>query len=354
MKEIISTGVLILASFYASAQGLESELGFIYVKAEYLLETNRYEEAISECNKIIESNPGYKDVLLLKAEAKYALAAYKGVRKDILEYIGIKGLNARSIKLLGLAEFKLNDYDAASQTLGIHYAVDDKDVEAMLALSEAYLALEEEDKACEVISAAVDLGSSRALVQSRKYCSQYISRSKEAEARKTGKSSPVTKDARTDLPARTDTLHSGYHPEVPENDAMDTATADDIDPKKDPGDPEDIQIQEEDDFFIDDSVNEIYVDEDLTLFIKNGLGGRGLLQQPNILILSENSGHVAVDICVNSRGKVISADFNPNDSSINTPSLVSLAVRKSNDFWFKRSSAADMCGTIVFQITGRS
>lgn len=103
---------------------------------------------------------------------------------------------------------------------------------------------------------------------------------------------------------------------------------------------------------VDMSVNEIFIDEDLTLEIKNGLGGRKILDQPNILILSDASGNVSVDICVNGNGKVTSAEFNKSESTISTQSLVSLAVRKSKEFWFKKSDSDNTCGTIVFKITG--
>jgi len=101
---------------------------------------------------------------------------------------------------------------------------------------------------------------------------------------------------------------------------------------------------------IDMSVNEIDVDEDLSLVFRNGIGSRKVLDQPNILILSEAGGDVAVDVCINSRGKVETASLNKELSSIDTPSLVSLATRKAKEFWFEKSDDNEMCGVIVFKI----
>ena len=76
------------------------------------------------------------------------------------------------------------------------------------------------------------------------------------------------------------------------------------------------------------------------------------MDQPNILILSDTDGTVSVDICVNKRGKVESAEFNSKLSTIATKSLVSLAIRKAKDFWFESNDYKEQCGVIMFKITG--
>ena len=103
----------------------------------------------------------------------------------------------------------------------------------------------------------------------------------------------------------------------------------------------------------DNTLNEIEIDEDLTLIIRGqGLGKRKVLDQPNILILSDEDGTVSIDICVNKRGKVESAEFNSKLSTIAKKSLVSLAIRKSKDFWFEKNDYKEQCGVIMFKIKG--
>ena len=103
----------------------------------------------------------------------------------------------------------------------------------------------------------------------------------------------------------------------------------------------------------DNTPNEIEIDEDLILVIRGqGLGKRKILDQPNILILSDEDGVVSVDICVNKRGKVESAEFNSKLSTIAKKSLVSLAIRKSKDFWFEKNDYKEQCGVIMFKIKG--
>ena len=103
---------------------------------------------------------------------------------------------------------------------------------------------------------------------------------------------------------------------------------------------------------VDDSVREVYIDEEVTLEFRNGIGSRKILQQPTILILSEASGNVVIDVCINGNGKVSQAEFNDSESSLKTQSIISHAQRKAKEFWFKSSTQDEMCGTIVFKITG--
>ena len=84
MKHLILSFLALFLTVEISAQELESELGFLYVKAEYLLDTDRYEEAIQEFNKIIEQDPAYKDALYKRASAKFAIAAFQGSKLDLL------------------------------------------------------------------------------------------------------------------------------------------------------------------------------------------------------------------------------------------------------------------------------
>lgn len=55
------TSILLLSSVL-QAQVLDEETGFIFVKAEYLFETGRYDEAITQYNAVIAKDPKYKNV----------------------------------------------------------------------------------------------------------------------------------------------------------------------------------------------------------------------------------------------------------------------------------------------------
>ena len=326
MKSLYITIAVLLSSFALTAQTIEDELGFIYVKADYLLGTDRYEEAIQEFTKIIAKDPKYKDVLYKRAKAKYAIAAFLGTKKDLLQAFDVVGISPESIELYGKALKNLDQHDAASKTLET--------------------------------ASMIKGGSGN--IQDR--------------PRRDTRTEPTSDDTKSDMEKLEDKLGSiledllpddmkkteEKEPESPNSDVNKGNEGGNNDGDADgdvpsgmggPSDTEEEVVEEE---APDMSVNEIYIDEDLTLEIKNGIGGRRILEQPNILILSDRSGDVHVDVCVNENGKVTSAEFNKNESSISTQSLVSLAVRKSKEFWFEKSNRSETCGSIVFKISGRS
>jgi hypothetical protein len=112
--------------------------------------------------------------------------------------------------------------------------------------------------------------------------------------------------------------------------------------------PDNANIPEE-----DDTENKFIIDEDLSITIYGqGLGKRKILEKPSILILSEEDGIVAVEFCVNENGKVEFAEFNSQKSTISKKSLVSLAIRKSKEFWFEKSDYPKQCGYMLFEVKG--
>ena len=310
MKHLILSFLALFLTVEISAQELESELGFLYVKAEYLLDTDRYEEAIQEFNKIIEQDPAYKDALYKRASAKFAIAAFQGSKLDLLRSFEFTGVTPEAILLYGKTLKNLDEHDAASKTLKT--------------ASMIY-----EEKSSEK--------------KPRKRPSERMNERKTED--------PSTEDT-SGNDESTGTENDGGNEQGGLNELEEKVSdiLDDILGKNNDEEP----VEEEEVYRPDMSINEIYVDEDLTIIIKDGLGGRKILEQPNILILSETSGTVAVNVCVNSNGKVTSAEYDKQKSSLEIQSLVSLAVRKSKEFWFEAMSQDEICGTILFQITGRT
>lgn len=322
IMKILSILLLAIGALSLNAQSIDEELGFIYVKADYLLETDRYEDAIKEFTKIITKDPSYKDVLYKRGKAKYAIAAFKGTSNDLLQAFELVGITPESLELFGNTQKNLDQHDAATVTLntasmlksGTSTSSSDgptrksKDNDADTSSNEKGELEKLEDKLSSILD---DLLPDR--------------KSDEEE-------SDDTTTTTTDDNSRTDT----------DTDTNTTTKTDEIK----------VNVEEEEEEKPDTSVNEIFIDEDLTIEIKNGLGSRAILDQPNILILSDKSGEVSVDVCVNANGKVTSAEYNKDSSSISTQSLVSLAVRKSKEFWFKKSDNKETCGSIVFKISG--
>lgn len=296
-----------------SAQGLQEELGYIYVTADYMIETNRYDEAIREFTKIIAKDPSYKDAMYKRALAKSYVGAFEGSRNDLLLVFDLKGITPESLELFGKTQKNMGNVDAGQQTLAT--------------------------------AGMLGTGSGTTKSSSRTSTSRTDDSSGNEEDSSLKKIEDKLSTILGDLLPNRDgekTSETG-NGETNRTDDRTTGTRQ----------PE-VIVEEEVVPEVDNSENEIYIDEDVTLVIKNGLGGRKILQQPNILVLSETSGTVVVDICVNENGKVSSAEYNGPASSLKTQSIISLAVRKAKEFWFQKSSADEMCGSVVYKITGSS
>lgn len=306
-----------------NAQSLEDELGFIYVKADYLLETDRYEESIQEFTKIISEDPAFKDALYKRATAKFAIAAFLGTKKDILQSFEVKGVTPETLILYGKALENLNEEEAATNTQK---------------------------------TASMLLGNSSNSNRSKRNDTNSGGHDNDSGSSKEKSPTEVLKEEADKIDEQVGSILDqilGRENGTSESDG-------EVDNSESDGDmtkiikKDDEVVAEKKEEGPDMSENEIFIDEDLTLIIKDGLGGRKVLNQPNILILNETSGYISVDVCVNRNGKVLEAVYNQRNSTLNTQSLVSLAVRKSKEFWFEKSNKEELCGTIVFKISGRS
>ncbi len=367
------------------SQSIDEEIEFKYIKAKYLLNTERYEDAIKEFTGIIEEDKSYKDVIIQRARAKYAMAAYRGTKKDVLLFVVNNGMNADALMLLGKADYKMGNSAAAINSLLIASQVIDDDPQIFEFLGNLYDEEDKIDDACSAWRKAAKMGSSKASINAKKACGD-IEEEEKVKKNRTKVKKPSSKMDGSTLPTKTkvekptsgeesDGMGSGMEDtrteEQKRRDADDSLNnpskdgtveddqtkSDDGNTDEDPATEDDAVIEEQEDSenmpVEDNTLNEIEIDEDLTLIIRGqGLGKRKVLDQPNILILSDEDGTVSIDICVNKRGKVESAEFNSKLSTIAKKSLVSLAIRKSKDFWFEKNDYKEQCGVIMFKIKG--
>lgn len=374
---LLALALCLFSIALAKAQNLEEEVEFNYIKAKYLLDTERYEDAIKAFTKIINDQKDFKDALLLRAKAKYAMAAYSGTKKDVLLYAASKGMTGMAATLLGKADYRMGRTDAAINSLSIAVMMnEEEDAQIPEFLGNLYEDKDQLLKACSYWQKATAMGSTKASIKAKKVCGDTYTKQEKPSSipGKTKINIPETtrkqrdeeqtstpiemKDGTTTgghlddslgKPTREDSTENGEEGQVdePTNDPLDTNTEDSDGSTVE--DPEEYDRMPSE----DNTPNEIEIDSDLTLVIRGqGLGKRKVLDQPNILILSDEDGIVAVDICVNKRGKVESAEFNSKLSTIAKKSLVSLAIRKSKDFWFEKNDYKEQCGVIMFKIKG--
>jgi len=318
------------------AQRIDEELGFIYVKADYLLETNRYEDAIKEFNKIVDKDATFKDVLYKRAYAKYMIAAFKGTKKDLLQSFDMVGITPESVELYGKALESLGQDEAASKTKETASMIkgtgssrrtssDGRDHDEPKQNEEDSTTDGEDKTQMEKIEDAIGSILDDLLPD------------REGES-ETEMEEGETAPSETSTEAETET----------EIDTGDRRRGDSKGSKTTPKPQE----EEKEVYKPDMSVKEIFIDEDLTLEFMNGIGGFKIAHFPTILILSDSTGKVEVDVCVSANGNIVSADYNRGNSTIYTQSLISVALRKSKEFKFKNDSGQEICGTIVYKITG--
>ena len=353
---------LTLFSTNIFSQALDEEIGFIYVKAEYLFETGRFEEAITQYNQVIAKNPTYKAALINRGKSKYQLAVYRGAKIDAIQFMELKGITAESAALLGRAFSSLSDVNAAINSLSAAIAIDNQNPSYYEWRAAVYETDDKILKACQDYEAAMNLGSQTAELKSRSLCG--VSKTRPVAQNRIQNSLPpdsqlpeeISNNSQTNT--STSTIPENRPTEVTNNPSVvidngqnrsDTPTFTDTSHIMDNNDPiiED-NLPKEDDF-----ANSFVIDEDLTIEISGQeLGRRKIKETPSILILADESGRVTVNICVNKAGVVTKAEFNASLSTIAKKSLVSLALRKAKEFEFMPGQYDLQCGFMVFKVKG--
>ena len=81
--------------------------------------------------------------------------------------------------------------------------------------------------------------------------------------------------------------------------------------------------------------------------VGGGLGGRGG-SGPGISDNSNKTGTVVVKVCIDSSGRVTSADYTLKGSSTSDPDLQKLAIENAKKWAFKSGIADTTCGTITY------
>jgi len=87
--------------------------------------------------------------------------------------------------------------------------------------------------------------------------------------------------------------------------------------------------------------------------IGGGLGNRGVLYKPKITHNSQRTGDVVVRVCVNSSGKVVSADFTQSGSTTADAGLINKAEEAAKKYKFDKGSVERQCGTIKIKFRVR-
>ncbi len=325
------------------SQALDEEVGFIYVKAEYLLETGRYDEAVTHYNQVITKDPQYKNALVHRGMAKYALAAYKGAKIDALQHIELLGISDKSAALLGRVFYQMEQYQAAINSLTAAIQLNPNNADFYFWRAQIYEAQGMRLGACNDYETAVNKGNTMALAKSRNFCGNNNTPKQPVNVPSTKNPNPIeatnTEPQNDNANQEEEVLSEGTR-ESEENTDENVGSGSENEEVVDDTLPPN-----------DDTENNIEIDEELAIMIYGqALGLRKIDEVPSILILADEKGKVALDICVNKEGKVVKAEFNGRLSSIAKKSLVSLAIRKAQEFEFSANQYEMQCGIMIFEI----
>lgn len=356
-----------------SAQISRSDLEKETNKGTALLKNGKLEDAIAIFNDILTQDPTEGKALLLRARTKHELGAYKGAKNDCFTYMDIYGIDEDVAGLLGKTEMAQENYKQALAYLKVAIMFDPEGVEYLMDRADIFYNLGLDEQACEDWDVAVENGSERAQRLMEENCRKFLrekqaeilEREAEAEARRRAErqmesermreDTYIPEDLSDESDSMTETDSTTYNQSGMEN-TEETAGQNDDSSEVDSSSyvKQDSIMEEipEVTYPIDNSVEEIFIDDELTILISDGIGSRKVTEIPDILILSDKSGEVVVDVCIDRLGRILDPKLNEDRSTIKTPSLVSLALRESSNFRFARSSRKNHCGSITFVITG--
>lgn len=90
-----------------------------------------------------------------------------------------------------------------------------------------------------------------------------------------------------------------------------------------------------------------------TLPYDRGLGGREKKYRAPLRDSSLKTGIVVIQLCVNRKGKVISAEYLPKGSTTADQHLVQLALDNARQWRFAKSREKEQCGTITFNFRNK-
>lgn len=325
--------LFLLAQFTAHSQLLEEDNNILFMKANVLYDSDRYDEAVRLYNRILRDDPSFSRALFMRGKSKFALGAFKGTKNDLLEYIDQRGINTETIELLANSELKLNNDEVALTYLELLTKLQPYEGKYFANAANIHFDKGNKNKACEYWIQSAKLGNPDGAKQASIKCAY---------------------DQTIHLPSRPTEPEKTVSPAVmEENEAsLDDPMIENIDSSYTSEEPEviDVSVNTTTPHVDMDSSQDIVIDDELTLTFKSGIGSRKIDDLPNILMLSDQSGNVVIDLCIGGGGKVTSASLNNELTTIFRSSLSSLAIRKAKDIVFMPSLVEEQCGLLIFKI----
>ena len=143
-------------------------------------------------NRILGEDDSYAAAYLMRGKAKYELGAYRGTKKDILDYIEENGVTKEVIKLMSKTELNLENYKAAKNYAKTALELDPYDADQYKIAGDVERAIGNDNEACEMWYSASELGDSKSKSLLEKHCGIYMKLKRE---RRDDRQRPSTSNA---------------------------------------------------------------------------------------------------------------------------------------------------------------
>lgn len=82
--------------------------------------------------------------------------------------------------------------------------------------------------------------------------------------------------------------------------------------------------------------------------VGGGLGNRGVEGRPKITDQTQKAGRIVIEVCVDSNGNVLSADYTQRGSTTTDSALRDVAIRNAKKWKFSKGDVDKQCGTITY------
>lgn len=360
MTRLLLLALMISSLSQMSYAQLEENNMVLFAKANVLMESGRYDEAVRMYNTILKADENHMNALYMRAKAKYELGAFKGTKIDMMKYIEAVGVDKRVLDIMAPTELQLGNLEAAANYANSKLEMDPFDDAMFITAGDIAIEMSDRNNACEHYSIAANLGSSKAKRRISEHCDGYTARKRantsleEEKEVLTAEEDKVMIDEQPDpgLEKNEDGVVSlediVAEAESDPNIQVETPTTQSERTTFEP-EPTEPEPTPEDD--IDPNASQsIEIDDMLSISVADGLGDRPVASKPNIFMLSDQDGVVVIDLCVDERGRVTEAVFNRNLSTIYRSSLTSLALRKAKEFVFESKNIDEQCGRLTYHI----
>jgi len=370
--KITSLLCLLFIGFGTTAQSLDEDPNVVFMKAQVLFDSERYDEAVVMYNQLLAKDKNFARAYMMRAKSKYFLGAPKGTKKDIMEYIVREGVTKEVVKLMSATELELGNLIAAQNYVNTALEMDPYDAEQNKIAGHVLFILKDKTAACEYWETAANLGDLEASSLMKDKCAVIIQM---REMQNKEKKAKDLEDTTNESDQEKVVVENNESAEPAENsNESDAPEVIDIVKKEIPAKDRTILVpnpkvqdanKESEEILVNksekskpqfeepdmDAIQEIDIDEELSVVIGNGLGKRKVEDHPDIFMLSTQEGKVVINICVDGTGKVTSAKIDKKKTTLFKTSLTSLALRKSKEFQFYPSFRDQQCGFLIYMIS---